>query len=185
MYFTPNRFINEFRRLFQTRSVLSCNKDRWFASHRTVTGKKHRHFWRNIWCDQPRNIPLYVFFLNSDYLLYVKEGHTRILHWLLVWIRETREGWPLLTVETEVRGDSKEHKSFLGWFVRLIVLVQNIFFLPWLLYSAQYKIFFSSPYTISVPLSPSPSKLGRQSCWVARLLVCVSCLNKLCYSKPQ
>jgi hypothetical protein len=30
-------------------------------------------------------------------------------------------------------------------------------------------------YTISIPLSPSPSKPGRQLCWVARLLVyCVS-----------
>jgi hypothetical protein len=33
---------------------------------------------------------------------------------------------------------------------------------------------FSSSYTISMPLSPSPSKLGRQPCWVACLLVCVS-----------
>jgi hypothetical protein len=31
-----------------------------------------------------------------------------------------------------------------------------------------------SPYTISIPLSPSPSKLGRQPCWAACLLVCVS-----------
>ncbi len=34
--------------------------------------------------------------------------------------------------------------------------------------------FFSSPCTISIHLSPSPSKLGRQSCWVACLLVGVS-----------
>ncbi len=27
---------------------------------------------------------------------------------------------------------------------------------------------------LSIPLSPLPSKLGRQSCWVACLLVCVS-----------
>jgi hypothetical protein len=33
---------------------------------------------------------------------------------------------------------------------------------------------FSSPYTISVHLSPSPSQLGRQSCLVASLFVCVS-----------
>ncbi len=31
-----------------------------------------------------------------------------------------------------------------------------------------------SPYTISMPLSPSYSKLGRQSWWVVSLLVCVS-----------
>ncbi len=34
---------------------------------------------------------------------------------------------------------------------------------------------FSSPYTFSIPLSPLPSKLGRQPCWVAYLLLCVSC----------
>jgi hypothetical protein len=33
---------------------------------------------------------------------------------------------------------------------------------------------FSSPYTILIPLSPSPSKLGSQPCWVACLLVWVS-----------
>jgi hypothetical protein len=33
---------------------------------------------------------------------------------------------------------------------------------------------FSPPYTISMSLSPSPSKLGRQPGWVACLLVCVS-----------
>jgi hypothetical protein len=61
--------------------------------------------------------------------------------------RETREEWPLLTLEAEVNGDSKstnERGSFLGWFVRacragtkdfcsaLVALVgpaQNIFFL--------------------------------------------------------
>ncbi len=38
---------------------------------------------------------------------------------------------------------------------------------------AQYKICFSSPYTISIHLSSSPSKLDRQSCWVASVLVCL------------
>jgi hypothetical protein len=33
---------------------------------------------------------------------------------------------------------------------------------------------FSSPYTISIRLSPSPSKLGRQSCWVSCLIQYVS-----------
>ncbi len=58
--------------------------------------------------------------------------------------------------------------GLLGWLWRardcsgptsLVGLVQNI---------------FSSPYTFSISLSPSPSKLGRQPCWVACLLVCVS-----------
>jgi hypothetical protein len=33
---------------------------------------------------------------------------------------------------------------------------------------------FPSPYIILIPLSPSPSKLGRQPCWVACLIVGVS-----------
>jgi hypothetical protein len=61
--------------------------------------------------------------------------------------------------------------SFLDWFVGLVVPVQEIFGLPWLLCSAQYKIFFSSLDTVSFLLSPSPSKLGRQSCRVACLLI--------------
>ncbi len=48
----------------------------------------------------------------------------------------------------------------LGWFVGLVVPVQEIFVLPWLFKMALCKIFFSSPYTISVPLSPPPSKLA-------------------------
>ncbi len=55
--------------------------------------------------------------------------------------------WPLLTVETEVNGDSKSTNeregSFLDWFIGLIVPEQDIFVLPWLVKSDQYKIFFS------------------------------------------
>ncbi len=50
--------------------------------------------------------------------------------------RPERGVWPLLTVETEVNGDSKstnERGPFLGWFVGLVVSVQEIFVLPWLL----------------------------------------------------
>ena len=47
------------------------------------------------------------------------------------------------------------------------------FMLSWLLQWIQYKIFFSSPYTISVQLSSTLSKLGRQSSWVACLFLCV------------
>jgi hypothetical protein len=36
---------------------------------------------------------------------------------------------------------------------------------------------FSSPSTISLHLFPLPSKLGRQPCWVTRLLICVSVPN--------
>jgi hypothetical protein len=50
--------------------------------------------------------------------------------------KRDKRGWPLLTVETEANGDSKstnERGSFLGWFVGLVVPVQEIFVLPWLL----------------------------------------------------
>ncbi len=54
-----------------------------------------------------------------------------------------KEGWPLLTVETEADRDSwstHERGPFLGWFVGS---VQWIFVLPRLLWSPQYKILFS------------------------------------------
>jgi hypothetical protein len=38
--------------------------------------------------------------------------------------RETREGWPLLTIETEVNGDSKSRKEGVP---------KRFFVLPWLL----------------------------------------------------
>ncbi len=34
------------------------------------------------------------------------------------------------------------HPSILGWFIGFVVQVQEIFVLPWLLLSAQSKIFF-------------------------------------------
>jgi hypothetical protein len=98
--------------------------------------------------------------------------------------RETREGWPLLTVETEVNGNSKRQMkrgSFLVGSLSLSCRYKRFFVLPWLLYSAQYKIFFSSSYIISIPLSPSASKLGRQPCWVACLLVRVSVVKFGCH----
>jgi hypothetical protein len=63
--------------------------------------------------------------------------------------RTCREGWPLLTVETEANGDlwvtngpSKIYGilaegSFLGWCAGFVVPVQEIIILPWLLYLAQ------------------------------------------------
>jgi hypothetical protein len=88
--------------------------------------------------------------------------------------RETREGWPLQTVETEVNGDSRvQMKRVLHWLVRwLAVPVLEIFFLVAPVGSEEN--IFSSLYTISTPLSPSPRKLGRQSCWVRCRLLCVS-----------
>ncbi len=92
--------------------------------------------------------------------------------------RETREGWPLLTVETYVNGYSKrtnEREPF-PWLVRWACRAGTRDFCSALAAIAgpDPNIFFSSPYTVSVPLSQSPSKLGRQPCWVACLLVCIS-----------
>ncbi len=89
--------------------------------------------------------------------------------------REQREGWPLLTVETEANGNSKSTgSSFLGWFVELVIAVQEIFCPAQdALVGPVQNISFSHQYTISIHLSPLPSKLGRQSCWVACHLKCV------------
>ncbi len=66
-------------------------------------------------------------------------------------------------------------KRVLPWWVRWTCRAcPRDFVLPWLLQSPQYKVFVSSPYIISIPLSLSPSKLGRQPCWVACLLIRVS-----------
>jgi hypothetical protein len=82
--------------------------------------------------------------------------------------RETREGWPLLTVETEVNGDSKSTNVSVPSLVGLLGL------------SCRYKRFFlclgcsirpstkhfflTLHYRVSNPLSPSPSffQAGRQ-----------------------
>ncbi len=47
--------------------------------------------------------------------------------------RETIKGWPLLTVETEVNGDSKYTSERGPSLVGLVVLVQEFFGLPLLL----------------------------------------------------
>ncbi len=99
-------------------------------------------------------------------------GPTSFLNLRSVVTRETREGCPMPTVETEMNGDSKSTNKRGPSLVDS--LVQETFVLPLPLLSAQCKIFFSSSYTISITLSPSPRLLGRQPSWVAYLLVCVS-----------
>jgi hypothetical protein len=48
--------------------------------------------------------------------------------------KETRDGWPLLSVETEVNGDSKSsNEKFLVRFIGLVLPVQENFVLFWLL----------------------------------------------------
>ncbi len=64
---------------------------------------------------------------------------------------------------------------FLGWFAGLACRYKSFLFLFCLGCSSRpSKNTFSSPYTIPIPLSPSPSKLDGQPCLVARLLMCVS-----------
>jgi hypothetical protein len=87
-------------------------------------------------------------------------------------IRATREGWPLLTIEAEVNGDSgstyERDPSLIGFWAcsagtgdlcpALAALV-----------GPGSKYFF--PYnTLSILLSPLSSKLDRQPCWVTCLL---------------
>jgi hypothetical protein len=60
--------------------------------------------------------------------------------------------------------------GFSCWYKRFL------FCLGWSSRPSKKKL-FSLPYTILLPLSPSPSKLGRQPCWVACLILCVSALN--------
>jgi hypothetical protein len=65
--------------------------------------------------------------------------------------------------------------SFLGWFVGLVVHVEDIFILPWLLWSAQCKIVFFlivHYFTFCVSVDQQPGQavvLGRRS-----LYLCVS-----------
>jgi hypothetical protein len=48
----------------------------------------------------------------------------------MVSAKETKKEWPLPSVETEASGEHMK-ESFLGWFVELVVPVQNIFLLSW------------------------------------------------------
>jgi hypothetical protein len=79
-------------------------------------------------------------------------------------IRETREGWPLLTVEIEVNGDPKstnERGLSLGWFVWLVVPVQEIFVLPWLLYSRPRTKYFFPHRTLLQSFVPIAQQAGQ------------------------
>ena len=81
--------------------------------------------------------------------------------------RETRERFPLVTVQTEVNGDSKSTNERGPSLVGSLGLSCRYkrFFMPWLLQLVQYKIIFFSPYNITIPLSPAgqAAVLGRLS----------------------
>ncbi len=96
------------------------------------------------------------------HILYTRpQSNTQGLFWQS-FTRETREGW----LDSEDSKSTSERVGSLG--------------LPWrykrclaALVGPLQKM-FSSPYTMSIPLSPSPRKPGRQTYWVACLYVCVS-----------
>jgi hypothetical protein len=96
------------------------------------------------------------------------------------WIvtRETIEGWPLPTVETEAKGDSR---STHDWFAGLVMQAQEVFVPSFAaLVSPVQNIF---PYRTQFPFI-CPRRLaswaGRQSCRVAFLIESVSELDSPC-----
>ncbi len=98
---------------------------------------------------------------------------------LCVSSREIKEGWPLLTVETEAYGDSSlvctvHMKGVRPWLVQWAILAGTRDFGPDLaaLIGPVRTLFFSSPYTFSLHLSPPPVseyvtlvKTHLQFCW--------------------
>ncbi len=82
-------------------------------------------------------------------------------------ISETREGWSLLTLETEVNGVSKRTNDKVPSLVGSSCRYNG--FLSCLGCSSQpsTKYDFPSPHTFSLYLCSTPSNLGRQACWVA------------------
>ncbi len=89
----------------------------------------------------------------------------------------TREGWPLLAVEAEASGElwsTNEGCPHL-WLVRCTLRSGKKDFLTCLDCSDQPSTkYFFTRRLISLYMSPSLSNLGRQSCRVACLLICVS-----------
>ncbi len=82
-------------------------------------------------------------------------------------------GWPLLTVETGVNGESKSTNER-GWLVRWAcrAITRDLCSALASLVSQIQNIFFPHFY-----ISPSPSNLGRQPVWFTGVLVYVSDFN--------
>ncbi len=97
-----------------------------------------------------------------------KQGLFILYVWSLVTIRETREGWPLLAVETD---ETEMNELFLGWFVGRVVQVQEIFFLALAaLVGPVQNIFSRTVHNFNSFIPIACSKLGRQSCWATMSL---------------
>ncbi len=90
---------------------------------------------------------------------------------MCVLLGETREGWPLLTAETEVNGDSKNTNergfSLVAWFVVLVSPEKRFFCSALAALVGPVQNFFPHRTLFQ-------SLLGMQPWWVAGLLVCVS-----------
>ncbi len=92
-----------------------------------------------------------------------------------MYIGETREGWPLLTVETEANGNVEstiERGPSLDG--SLACRGGTRYFCPALAALVSPVPYFFSSLPDTLYLSPSPSNLGMQSCRVACLLICDS-----------
>jgi hypothetical protein len=92
--------------------------------------------------------------------------------------REIREWWPLLTIETELNGDSKRTKERVPFYFGSLGL--SCRFCLGFSSPTSTKYFFPHP-TLFQCLCPhaSHSKLGSQPCCVACVLVCVSGWSQL------
>jgi hypothetical protein len=102
----------------------------------------------------------------------------------LYWIRQTREGGYSHCRMLKLRQMETQRVLMKGILPRLVCWARHAgtrdFVLPWLLYSAQYKYFFPHHHAVFHFIGPSSSKLGRQSCCITCLLICVSVLNVYC-----
>ncbi len=87
-----------------------------------------------------------------------------------LYVAETREGWTLLTVWNWGKWGLMEYKwkgPFLGYFIGLVVPVRFLSCLGCSSRPSSNIFLLTGHYSITLQLSPSTSKLGRQSCCAA------------------
>ncbi len=91
-------------------------------------------------------------------------------------VRETRERWPLLTVETEVNREDSRRKNERGHFLvgslGLFCTYKRFLFCLGCSSQPSTNYRFPSPYTFSIPLSPIAQQAG-QAAVLGRLSLCV------------
>ncbi len=121
--------------------------------------------------------PFANYFYKILRISWISKIHAKFIHIfrtenLCVPVRETREGWPLLTVETEVNGDSKSTNKRV-----LLVPVQEISVLPLaVLVGPEQKIFpYRTLFQFLCPQRPASWAGSRAGSPVSKL--CVSGAN--------